>query len=117
VAYSGLFLVLAGIGFAAWGRFQLGGNWSGTITVKKNQTLVTTGPYAIVRHPIYSEILLTVLGTVTVDREVRGLVAVGLLLVMLGLKAHMEEKFMTEEFGLEYREYQQRVKALIPMVW
>jgi protein-S-isoprenylcysteine O-methyltransferase Ste14 len=117
VDYAGLALVFAGIGFAVWARFYLGGNWSGIVTVKKDHILVRRGPYAIVRHPIYSGLLLAILGSVVVYRELRGLVAAGLLLVMLRLKSRTEERFMTEKFGLEYRQYQQQVKALIPFIW
>jgi len=117
VAYTGLALMFAGIGFAVWARFYLGGNWSGVVTVKKDHTLVRRGPYAIVRHPIYSGLLLAILGSVVVYRELRGLVAAGLLLVMLRLKSRTEERFMTEEFGSEYRLYEQQVKALIPFIW
>src|SRR5579884_4124777 len=117
VAYAGLALVFAGISFAVWARFYLGGNWSGVVTVKKDHNLVRQGPYAIVRHPIYSGLLLAILGSVVVYRELRGVIAVVLFLVMLRLKSLTEERFMTEKFGLEYRQYQQQVKALIPFIW
>ncbi|MCL5005518.1 MAG: isoprenylcysteine carboxylmethyltransferase family protein [Acidobacteria bacterium] len=117
VAYTGLVLTAAGIGFAVWARFSLGENWSGIVTVKQNHTLVRQGPYEIVRHPIYSGILLGLLGTALADREWRTLVAAGLLALMLVSKSRLEERFMTEEFGDEYREYQRRVKGLIPFVW
>jgi protein-S-isoprenylcysteine O-methyltransferase Ste14 len=117
VAYTGLSLAAVGIGFAVWARVSLGGNWSGIATVKENHTLVTQGPYALVRHPIYSGLLLAILGSVVVAREVRGLVACGLLLVMLSARARIEERFMTDEFGSEYSEYRRRVKGLIPFVW
>jgi protein-S-isoprenylcysteine O-methyltransferase Ste14 len=117
VAVAGLVLVLAGIGFAIWARFCLGGNWSGTITVKKNHTLVRRGPYQIVRHPIYSGLFVALVGMAIIGREVRGLIGAGLLLVMFALRSRMEERFMTEQFGLEYAEYKRQVKRLIPFVW
>lgn len=117
IVYWGLGLVLGGIGFAVWARLYLGGNWSATIEVKENHTLVMSGPYALVRHPIYSGIMLALLGTAVAYREVRLLVTDGLFLLMFGARAHIEERFMTDEFGLEYSEYKKRVKALIPFVW
>src|SRR5437588_2899159 len=54
--YTGFALTVAGLLFAIWARFFLGRNWSGTVTVKEDHTLVQTGPYAVVRHPIYSGI-------------------------------------------------------------
>jgi protein-S-isoprenylcysteine O-methyltransferase Ste14 len=117
VIYTGLVLVFVGIGFAIWARLCLGGNWSGTITVKENHTLVKKGPYVIVRHPIYSGLFVALVGMAIVFREVRGLIGAGLLLVMFGIRLRMEERFMTEEFGSEYGEYKAHVKGLIPFVW
>ena len=117
VAYTGLLLTFAGISLAIWARFLLGGNWSGRVTVKENHTLVGTGPYAVVRHPIYSGMLLAVLGTALALREVRGLVGFGLVLALVLLKARMEESFMIEAFGSKYGEYRGQVKALIPFVY
>jgi protein-S-isoprenylcysteine O-methyltransferase Ste14 len=115
--YAGLLLTLAGISFAIWARFYLGGNWSGTVTVKENHSLVRRGPYAIVRHPIYSGLLLALFGTALVWREARVLAATGLLFVMYSLKIRIEEKFMIEQFGDAYQEYRRQVKALIPFVY
>lgn len=117
VVCLGLALVVAGIGCAVWARLFLGGNWSGTVTVKKDHTLIVRGPYAVARHPIYSGVLLAVLGTAVAKREFRGLVAIGLLVVALRMKSRIEEEFMTEEFGAAYNEYKRQVKALIPFVW
>jgi protein-S-isoprenylcysteine O-methyltransferase Ste14 len=116
-AYSGVLLTLMGAGIAIWARFYLGSNWSGTVTVKKDHALVRRGPYAFVRHPIYTGLLLALLGTAVVWREVRVLAAIALVFVMLLLKMKLEEKFMVEEFDTEYREYARRVKALIPYVY
>jgi protein-S-isoprenylcysteine O-methyltransferase Ste14 len=116
-AYAALALVAVGIGFAVWARVYLGGNWSGIPAIKENHTLVRRGPYALVRHPIYSGLLLAVLGSVIAAPEFRGLVACVLLLVMLSLRARTEERFMTDQFGPEYGEYKGRVKGLIPFVW
>jgi protein-S-isoprenylcysteine O-methyltransferase Ste14 len=117
VAYIGLVFTFIGISFAIWARLLLGGNWSGSVTVKENHTLVKRGPYASVRHPIYSGFLLAVLGTAIAFRELRGLVAIALVFVLVATKARIEEKFMIERFGTEYREYGRRVKALIPFVY
>jgi len=114
---GGLVLALAGVAFAIWARFSLGGNWSATVTIKAGHTLVRRGPYAWVRHPIYSGLLAALLGTALVYNQVRCLVAVALVMVMLASKIGMEEKFMTEQFGPQYQEYKRQVKALIPFVW
>jgi protein-S-isoprenylcysteine O-methyltransferase Ste14 len=114
---AGVLLTAVGIAFAVWARLSLGGNWSGAVTVKENHTLTVRGPYRIVRHPIYAGLLLALGGTDIVFRDVRGLLAIGLVGMMLLMKARIEEKFMLEQFGLEYREYMRHVKAFIPCIW
>jgi len=106
-----------GVAFAIAARFFLGKNWSGWVTVKKGHQLIRSGPYGVVRHPIYSGILLGIVGTAIVVGEVRGLVAVAFAVLGLRLKSLQEERFMEEEFGSEYRDYKRRVKAMIPFVW
>jgi protein-S-isoprenylcysteine O-methyltransferase Ste14 len=113
----GLFLVLIGVSFAIWARLQLGGNWSAAVTVKEGHTLICQGPYTIVRHPIYSGLLLSLLGVALIVGEVRGLLGVGVFFLALWIKSSIEERFMLEEFGAEYRSYQQRAKALIPYIF
>lgn len=76
-----------------------------------------TGPYAVVRHPIYAGLTLALLGTAVAFGEVRGLVAVALAVIGWRLKFRLEEAFMTEQFGSEYLGYKRRVKGLIPFVW
>ena len=117
VGMLGLVMVMAGICFSIWARLQLGGNWSAAVTVKQGHTLICLGPYTVVRHPIYSGLLLALLGTALIVREMRGLLGVGVLFLSLWVKSGVEERFMLEEFGAEYRRYQQQVKALIPYIF
>ncbi len=113
---AGLTLTLAGCFLAVWARVFLGGNWSALVTLKKDHTLIRSGPYAFVRHPIYSGLLLGMLGTAIASGEVRGFLAVALALFAWLGKSQVEEQFMTDQFGAEYREYQHRVKRLIPFL-
>lgn len=113
----GLGLVVVGMTFAIWARVYLGGNWSGTVTVKQDHELVRSGPYAIVRHPIYSGILLAMLGTAVAQREIRGLLATALLLLAFWVKSRYEEGFMRETFGAAYDEYRASTGALVPKSW
>jgi len=117
VGWTGAIVTAIGVAIAIAARFFLGRNWSGWVTVKKGHQLIRSGPYALVRHPIYSGILLAVLGTAIVVGEVRGLIAVAFAALGLRLKSLQEERFMEEEFGGEYRDYKRRVKAMIPLVW
>jgi protein-S-isoprenylcysteine O-methyltransferase Ste14 len=113
----GLLLVTLGIAFSIWARLHLGGNWSGSVTVKQGHTLIRRGPYTIVRHPIYTGFLIALFGVALIVGEIRGLLGVGVLFLSLWLKSRMEEQFMLEQFGADYRRYQERVKALIPYVF
>jgi protein-S-isoprenylcysteine O-methyltransferase Ste14 len=113
----GLLLVLVGIAFSIWARLYLGGNWSAAAAVKQDHTLIRQGPYMIVRHPIYSGLLLALLGVAVIVGEVRCLLGVGILFLSFWLKSRMEERFMLEQFGAQYSLYQQQVKALIPHVF
>ena len=115
-AYCGLALTIAGDAFAVWARVFLGGNWSSSVTIKENHTLVRTGPYALVRHPIYSGFLLAVAGTAIAAGETRSFLAFALIFVAFRLKSQVEEGFMIKQFGAEYKAYAQQVKALIPFV-
>jgi protein-S-isoprenylcysteine O-methyltransferase Ste14 len=113
----GTALVIAGILISFWARFFLGRNWSATVTVKQDHELVRSGPYAIVRHPIYSGLLLAMFGTAINLGEVRGLLAVLLALLAWKWKSLLEETFMQQQFGDSYNIYRRQVKALIPFVW
>ena len=76
-----------------------------------------TGPYAIVRHPIYSGFMLATLGTAITLGQVGGLVSLALIVISWGYKARLEESFMIEQFGAEYEEYRRHVHGLIPGIW
>jgi len=113
----GLTLTAVGLAFCVWARVCIGRNWSARIELKQGHQLVRKGPYAIVRHPIYSGFMLATLGTALAFAEWSGLLAFALIVVAWGYKARLEESAMIEQFGSEYEEYRRRVKALIPFVW
>jgi len=115
--WIGVGVAVAGIAVAIAARVFLGRNWSGVVTVKKDHELIRRGPYAVVRHPIYSGILLGLLGTAIVVGEVRALIGVALFAIGFRVKSLTEEQFMEEQFGDEYRDYKRRVKALVPLLW
>lgn len=117
LAYTGAALTFAGVAFAVWARFVIGRNWSGEVTIKQDHELIRRGPYALVRHPIYSGVLLAILGTALAVNAMRGLIAMVLITTSFWLKLRMEESFMLQQFGDQYRMYQRRVKALIPFVF
>ena len=104
----------AGLGFAAWARAYLGSNWSSAVTVKVEHQLVRSGPYRWVRHPIYSGMILAMLGTALERRQVRGLVAVVLLYAGFKIKGKIEEHAMMATFGPDYEGYSRTTGAIIP---
>jgi protein-S-isoprenylcysteine O-methyltransferase Ste14 len=117
VNYTGLALTIIGLGFAVWARLAIGRNWGGLITVQQDHQLMQSGPYAIVRHPIYAGFMLATLGTAIILGEVGGLVSVALIVIAWGYKARLEEAFMIEQFGAQYEDYRRNVKGLIPGIW
>jgi protein-S-isoprenylcysteine O-methyltransferase Ste14 len=114
---TGLLIAAGGIGFAIWARRYLGGNWSGVPAIKRGQTLVKSGPYAIVRHPIYAGLLCGVVGSAVVLGNYGSLIVVALAVLFVLVRITQEERLMREEFGVEYLDYAARVKALIPWIW
>jgi protein-S-isoprenylcysteine O-methyltransferase Ste14 len=116
VRWIGLALTATGIGFAIAARLWIGGNWSGRVTIKEQHQLIQNGPYALVRHPIYSGFLLALLGTAIVHGELRGLLGFALAALGWVLKLRTEEAFLAQQFGDAYSDYKRRVKALVPFV-
>ena len=110
-------LTAAGVLFTVWARRHIGTNWSATVTIKEGHELVTTGPYAIVRHPIYAGLLLALVGTALAIAEWRAILAIALALVSFVRKLRLEERWMRQQFGESYRVYCQRTDALVPFVW
>lgn len=114
--WTGALLTLAGLLLTVWARVHIGANWSGTVTVKQDHELITSGPYRFVRHPIYSGLLLAFVGSALARAEWRGVVAVALASWALWRKLRIEERWMREQFGSAYEEYAGRVAALVPFV-
>lgn len=115
--WIGLVVTIAGIAFALWARFYLGSNWSGFAGIQRDHVLVRSGPYSVVRHPIYSGLILAALGTALVFGKVGCFVALPLIVIAWRKKSLIEEGFMREQFGAEYERYMMDVRALIPFVW
>lgn len=115
-AVVGTVLVAAGLGFAVWARLYLGRNWSGRVEVKIDHALVRTGPYRFVRHPIYSGMLLALVGTALAIAEWRGVLAFIFALIGVLFRVRAEETQMRRLFP-EYAQYQRDTGALVPIVF
>jgi protein-S-isoprenylcysteine O-methyltransferase Ste14 len=112
----GLIIFLLGLALAVWARIYLGRNWGMPMSEKADPELVTTGPYSTVRHPIYSGIILAMMGT-AVAVSVYWLVAVALVGAYFIYSATMEERYLAEQFPDTYPRYKQSTKMLIPFVF
>ena len=112
--WLGAAVTIAGLLFAVWARVHLGRNWSRSVTIKQGHELITTGPYARVRHPIYTGILTGLLGTAIALSQVRGVIVLVLFFLAFWIKLRMEEQWMRSEFGEAYATYAHRTAALVP---
>jgi protein-S-isoprenylcysteine O-methyltransferase Ste14 len=109
-------LTALGLAFSVSARRHLGGNWSGAVVLKKDHHLIRSGPYRIVRHPIYSGLLLALIGTAILVGEWRALIAIALAFAAFVARVRAEDALMEEVFGAEYRDYRRHTPALVPFV-
>ncbi len=115
-AALGIVFFVLGLAFAIWARVHIGRNWGTPMTQKKDPELVTSGPYRLVRHPIYSGILVAGFGT-ALALSWLWLVAVLLAGVYFVYSATVEERFLTEQFPDAYPAYRRSTKMLVPFVF
>ena len=109
-------LALAGLFVASWGRVALGRNWNLFPSFQDHHELIQSGPYAYVRHPMYSGLTLMFLGAVIWNGAGYGFILFFCCSLGTWFKLRQEEKLLTRHFGAEYSSYRSRVKALIPFV-
>lgn len=107
-------ITAAGLLFTVWARVHLGRNWSGAVTIKQDHELIASGPYALVRHPIYTGLLVALIGSAMARGEWRGVLAIVVAYAALWRKLRLEERWMVERFGEQYEAYRRRVPALVP---
>jgi protein-S-isoprenylcysteine O-methyltransferase Ste14 len=112
----GLVLFVLGLGFAIWARVNLGRNWGTPMSQKDDPELVTTGPYRLVRHPIYSGILGAGVGS-AVALSWPWLIAVALAALYFVYAATIEERTMAKQFPETYPAYRRSTKMFVPFVF
>jgi protein-S-isoprenylcysteine O-methyltransferase Ste14 len=112
----GAALFACGVAIAVWARVNLGRNWGMPMTIKQEPELVTSGPYRYVRHPIYSGLILALLGTALLTNVV-GLVIFAAFAATFLYSAHIEERNLATAFPDAYPAYREHTKMLIPFVW
>lgn len=117
LAGLGIALTAAGAAFSIVARLYLGQNWSATATIKQDHELIRRGPYALVRHPIYTGTLMAAIGTAVALGRIRDLLALPLVIVGFWLKARSEERLLMSNFGDRYAAYRCEVRgAIIPYI-
>jgi protein-S-isoprenylcysteine O-methyltransferase Ste14 len=114
---TGLAIVVAVLLFSVWARVHLGANWSVSVTLKEEHELIRSGPYALVRHPIYTGCLSALAGSALIGGEWRGALGVALIFASLAYKVRVEESWLAGHFGDAYARYRREVAALIPGVY
>jgi len=107
-------LVVAGFLFMWWARIHLGQLWSSSVTRKQHHRVVDTGPYAIVRHPIYTGLLLAIIATLLLRGTLVTLTGSALIALGIYIKARVEEEFLRQQLGEPYDAYARRVPMLVP---
>jgi protein-S-isoprenylcysteine O-methyltransferase Ste14 len=114
VAWIGVVLTWAGIGIALWARWHLGQYWSARVTIKEDHKLIGTGPYARLRHPIYTGLDLAAIGSaIAIDRW-RCVMGVCLIVAGYWIKARKEERMLTAQFGGAFAEHCRKTGFLLP---
>jgi protein-S-isoprenylcysteine O-methyltransferase Ste14 len=116
IVWLGFYVTVAGLAFTCWARVILGRNWSGVVQLKQDHELIVRGPYSMVRHPIYTGLLLAFLGSAMAVGAWRALLATAIVAFSFWRKLRLEERWLCELFGDQYRDYMARVKALVPWV-
>jgi len=111
-------VIFCGIGivFTIWARMHLGKNWSGIPKLKENHELVIMGPYRFVRHPIYTGVILALIGSALAGGIAWVLICLVFSVMFIG-RVSVEEKLMQHQFPNQYPEYKKRTKALIPFIF
>ena len=108
-------VMLAGLLLTWWARIYLGSLWSSVISRKEDHKIIDTGPYALVRHPIYTGLIIALLATAAAEGRITALIGAAFVIFGIWLKAHTEERFLMAELGQEiYGSYCRRVPMLVP---
>src|SRR5690348_16306792 len=104
--WAGAILTLVGLSWSVWARAHLGRLWSGTVTLKADHAIIRSGPYAMTRHPIYTGLLIALIGSTVLNATQLGLIGLVLLVFGLHVKIRQEEQLLLGHFGDAYRAYQ-----------
>ena len=111
---AGIAVEALGLLLAIWSRRHLGRYWSGEISIKVDHQLIRTGPYRLLRHPIYTGLLTMYAGAALVTGEWLAILGLAMAVFAYWRKIRLEETNLDVAFGPEYKAYRQDTWALIP---
>lgn len=111
----GAVFCILGIALAVWARAYLGRNWSPAPALKEEHELVTSGPYKLIRHPIYTGVILAALGSTMTS--LAWIIMFFIISAMFIWRVHVEERLMIRQFPNQYPDYKKRTWALVPFIW
>jgi len=114
IEITGVLGTALGLTFTLWARLHLGRNWSASVRIGEEHELISSGPYARIRHPIYTGVLFAFLGTALVYGRWRSAAALILYAAQFAYKARREEVLLTREFGLAFEEHRRRTGFFLP---
>jgi len=115
--WAGFALTVLGLALAVWARRALGPFWASRIEIKNGHRLIQNGPYRLVRHPIYSGIVLAAFGSMIADCDTGGVTGFALIAASFILKLRREERFVAAAFGDQWRAWRERTWALVPFLF
>jgi protein-S-isoprenylcysteine O-methyltransferase Ste14 len=114
IVLAGVLLTWSGVAFAIWARYHLGKFWSATVALREGHQLIRSGPYANIRHPIYTGMLTAVLGTSLAVGRYRALIAFVVILAAFVAKSRQEEKLLDAQFGQAFEQHRRHTGFFLP---
>lgn len=114
IAWLGAAMTFAGVLFAIWARVHLGRYWSSSVALKNQHKLIRTGPYARIRHPIYTGVIFAIAGTAVTVGTFSALLAVAVFVVGFWVKARKEESLLAGEFGPAFNDHLRATGFFLP---
>jgi protein-S-isoprenylcysteine O-methyltransferase Ste14 len=114
IVLAGVLLTWSGVAFAIWARYHLGKFWSATVALREGHQLIRSGPYANIRHPIYTGMLTAVLGTTLAVGRYRALIALVVILAAFIAKSRQEEKLLDARFGEAFEQHRRHTGFFLP---
>jgi protein-S-isoprenylcysteine O-methyltransferase Ste14 len=115
LAALGAIICMAGIALAIWARVHIGRNWSSSPALKEDHELITSGPYSLIRHPIYTGVILATFGSTLASPA--WLIMFFVVSALFIWRVHVEEALMIKQFPDKYPAYMKRTWALVPYIW